>query len=189
MGRTKQLLKDISEYGKVKSFWMNPIKTHCYVTFEDQESSKRCRQAMYGRLYPSDMPKQFAGRLTVEFCSNALAAEKAGGGDVVLATKNIAPPDEPLGLNLLLERVERQTVERGRRKGGQVDILFRKTRSRPHIYWLQLTKEDIARKEEKKKQQHLELERQTTYILAAINKRGYCEERREEEATALGTGE
>jgi len=160
--RTKQLLKDISEYGKVKSFWMNPIKTHCYVTFEDQESSKRCRQAMYGRLYPSDMPKQFAGRLTVEFCSNALAAEKAGGGDVVLATKNIAPPDEPLGLNLLLERVERQTVERGRRKGGQVDILFRKTRSRPHIYWLPLTKEDIARKEEKKKQQHLELERTVT---------------------------
>jgi len=160
--RTKQLLKDISEYGKVTSFWMNPIKTHCYVTFEDQESAKRCRQAMYGRLYPSDMPKQFAGSITVEFCSNALAAEKAGGGDVVLATKNIAPPDEPMGLNLLLERVERQTVERGRRKGGQVDILFRKTRSRPHIYWLPLSKEDIARKEEKKKQQHLELERTVT---------------------------
>jgi len=176
--RTKQLLKDITTYGKVLSFWMNPIKTHCYVTFADQESAKRCRQAMYGRLYPSDMPKQFAGRLTVEFCSNAVVAEKAGGGDVMLTTKNIAPPDEPVGLNLLLERVERQTVERGRRKGGQVDILFRKTRSRPHIYWLPLTKEELARKEEKKKQQHLELERTVT---GAQTSAGDRKERRKRE--------
>lgn len=151
---TKHLLKHITKFGAITTFWMNNIKTDAYLTFEDEDAARACRKAMWGRRYPPDMPPICSGKIDIEYCSSAVVAEKSGEPEPV--KKQGAPPVEPAGISELLERSEGRPVKR-RRVGGQVDSLFQKTRTRPLLYWMALTDDEIKKKETKKRLGHEEL--------------------------------
>ncbi|KAI3881988.1 hypothetical protein MKW92_024278 [Papaver armeniacum] len=50
----------LAKTGSVSSFWMDPIKTHCYVTYSSVEEAKDTRNAVYNLQWPTN-----GGRLLV----------------------------------------------------------------------------------------------------------------------------
>ncbi|KAI3930639.1 hypothetical protein MKX01_037085 [Papaver californicum] len=77
-------LKAVQEFlaktGSVSSFWMDPIKTHCYVTYSSVEEAKDTRNAVYNLQWPTN-----GGRL--------LVAEFVDSQEVKMKVE--APPQSP----------------------------------------------------------------------------------------------
>ncbi|CDH48797.1 hypothetical protein RO3G_06496 [Lichtheimia corymbifera JMRC:FSU:9682] len=57
----------IGKYGTVRRFWMDAIKTHCYVIYESTEEAKAAFEGIDGIVFPRDTGKQVTvGGLTPE---------------------------------------------------------------------------------------------------------------------------
>ncbi|CDS07754.1 hypothetical protein LRAMOSA01703 [Lichtheimia ramosa] len=55
----------IGQYGTVKRFWMDAIKTHCYVIYESTEEAKAAFDGIDGIVFPRDTGRQITvGSLT-----------------------------------------------------------------------------------------------------------------------------
>ncbi|KAI8062373.1 uncharacterized protein B0P05DRAFT_556695 [Gilbertella persicaria] len=52
-----------SKYGTIKRFWMDMIKTHCYVIYENEEEAKAANDNINGIVFPADTGK----KLTVDY--------------------------------------------------------------------------------------------------------------------------
>ncbi|XP_026434270.1 cyclin-dependent kinase 12-like isoform X4 [Papaver somniferum] len=70
----------LAKTGSVSSFWMDPIKTHCYVTYSSVEEAKDTRNAVYNLQWPTN-----GGRL--------LVAEFVDSQEVKMRVE--APPQSP----------------------------------------------------------------------------------------------
>ncbi|RZC49260.1 hypothetical protein C5167_017687 [Papaver somniferum] len=70
----------LAKTGSVSSFWMDPIKTHCYVTYSSVEEAKDTRNAVYNSQWPTN-----GGRL--------LVAEFVDSQEVKMRVE--APPQSP----------------------------------------------------------------------------------------------
>jgi hypothetical protein len=127
---TLQAVKELLEQtGRVQGFWMDQIKTHCYVVYESVEQAEATRRALYGlqwppgishkTLQPDFVPLEEARRFTDAAAAASTPTEqkeRPGGssGGAGAAEKNRARPVLATPL----------------------DVLFRKTRARPPLYWL-----------------------------------------------------
>nr|XP_054769210.1 apoptotic chromatin condensation inducer in the nucleus-like [Lytechinus pictus] len=60
-----QLKELLGRYGTLSAdgFWMNNIKSHCFVTYESSDEAMACREALHGTTWPSSNPK----KLRVDF--------------------------------------------------------------------------------------------------------------------------
>ncbi|ETO02818.1 hypothetical protein RFI_34594 [Reticulomyxa filosa] len=73
---TTKLLHRFGEFGPVKRFWINNVKTHCYIVFESVDDAVKCRTAMDGTYYPTDQPKIHAGELRMKHVTSEEASRK-----------------------------------------------------------------------------------------------------------------
>jgi len=73
---TLKLTNQLNEFGPVKRFWINHIKTFCYVVFEGKNEAAKCRSTMDGMFYPTDQPKIHAGELRVKYITGEEANRK-----------------------------------------------------------------------------------------------------------------
>ena len=74
IGQLKQLF---GRYGKLveDGFWINKIKSHCFVTFENQDEAVKAREGLHGSRWPPSNPWQ----LIVDFSSkDVLESYKSG---------------------------------------------------------------------------------------------------------------
>ncbi|KAF1796738.1 hypothetical protein V8B55DRAFT_1394330 [Mucor lusitanicus] len=63
----KHVQELLSKYGTVKRFWMDSIKTHCYVTYETASQAKEAFQQVNGIKFPADTGRLLTvGELTSE---------------------------------------------------------------------------------------------------------------------------
>ncbi|KAJ1382752.1 SAP domain [Sesbania bispinosa] len=114
----------LGKTGSVTSFWMDQIKTHCYVTYSSVEEAIETRNAVYNLQWPPH-----GGRL--------LVAEYVDPEEVKMKPPPVArerlpsPPPPP-------EKVDPPIVT--------LDDLFRKTTATPRIYYLPLSEEQVAAK-------------------------------------------
>jgi len=185
-------------------FWIDNIKSHCYVKFTDSAGAAATRQALHGLKWPSGNPKN----LNVDFAENNLMWVVTGellGEEPKIVEEVIEIEDKEPAAGQLTERRrsareeetaeerrDRREKERNERESKRkeretnarrtgvtrearrpvsaapagppeitveeppaklLDDLFRKTVATPCIYWLPLTDQQVAEKEERAKQQ------------------------------------
>ncbi|KAK4799905.1 hypothetical protein SAY86_025270 [Trapa natans] len=159
----------LGKTGTVKSFWMDHIKTHCYVTYSSVEEAVETRNAVYNLKWPSNggrllmaefvEPEEVKARL--EAPPQAPAPPPAvtvqppqphAPRQQAAPPKHQLPPPPPLpppaqekdrGLHLPPpppppEKADPTIVT--------LDVLFRKTKATPRIYYLPLSEEQVAAK-------------------------------------------
>ncbi|XP_057291399.1 apoptotic chromatin condensation inducer in the nucleus-like isoform X2 [Hydractinia symbiolongicarpus] len=169
----------IQKTGTIKDnkFWMNNIKSHCYVMLSSEEEANTTREAMHGLRWPSGNPKI----LKVDFAVMEKMFEDTNGtvGEqpkVVIeiddkendstkehkekeeSTQHKSRENERKRRN---ERSEKHATKDVKNKADKadkkreespaklLDDLFRKTKATPCIYWLPLTDAQILEKEKK----------------------------------------
>lgn len=133
-------------------FWIDKIKSHCYVVYSDVEEAAACRRALHGIKWPVTSPKI----LDVDFADQD---EMARDTDGVLGTKKEKerdikaekipkkeqPEEKPM-------EVEEEEEDDQKNPGNLLDNLFRKTKTTPCLYWLPLTDEQIATREREREE-------------------------------------
>eukprot|EP00741_Cyanophora_paradoxa_P020952 tig00021319_g20227.t1 len=159
----------LSGFGKVQNVWLDSIKSKCFATFESAEEGAACREGLYNLLWPP----RTGQKLHVEFFTEAEMQRAIEGSQ---ASASSAPTRRgPQGgvaaaAAAAAASVRPQEGARRERDGGpaaakathdqgarhrereeaagprSLDELFRKTRTRPHIYWLPLDPAVVAAK-------------------------------------------
>ncbi|XP_041008063.1 apoptotic chromatin condensation inducer in the nucleus-like [Juglans microcarpa x Juglans regia] len=165
----------LDKTGSVASFWMDHIKTHCYVTYSSVEEAIETRNAMYnlqwppkgGRLLLAEFVDPQEVKMWVE-APQTLAAPASAGPTIPPAPPTPKPqpshqhklqllpppplpPPPPLS-NLLQSREQVHLPpppplpEKLDPPVVTLDDLFRKTKAMPRIYYLPLSEEQVAEK-------------------------------------------
>ncbi|MCD9639370.1 hypothetical protein HAX54_023811 [Datura stramonium] len=165
----------LAKTGEVCSFWMDQIKTHCYVTYSSVEEAIETRNAVYNLQWP---PK--GGRLLVaDFVDPQQVQTKIDGREPATPATNLSPAMPPASSSVqappVRQQGRKQQVESEHPVTRQpppapptappikerlappvadkieppvitLDDLFRKTKAAPRIYYLPLTDEEVAKK-------------------------------------------
>ncbi|KAK4352427.1 hypothetical protein RND71_027945 [Anisodus tanguticus] len=160
--------------GEVCSFWMDQIKTHCYVTYSSVEEAIETRNAVYNLQWPPN-----GGRLLVaDFVDPQQVQTKVEGREPASPPKNTSPAVPPASFSVQAPPAQQQSRKQQAESEHPLtrqpppppsapptkemlpspvadkndppivtlDDLFRKTKATPRIYYLPLTDEEIAKK-------------------------------------------
>ncbi|KAJ0233519.1 SAP domain-containing protein [Hirschfeldia incana] len=147
----------LGKTGNVTSFWMDSIKTHCYVSYSSVEEAAATREAVYNLQWPPN-----GGRLlTAEFVGSEEVKAKLEPPQAKPQPQAQAPsrppattlpPPPPLAKAPPV--VERVTLppppplvpEEQEPPIVTLDDLFKKTKAIPRIYYLPLSEDQVAAK-------------------------------------------
>ncbi|KAB8092014.1 hypothetical protein EE612_017751, partial [Oryza sativa] len=166
----------LGKTGSLCSFWMDHIKTHCYVTFSSVEEAVATRDAVYDLQWPPNN----GNRLVAEFVDPQevklkLDPPPPAAAPISPATTPKEPPFQQAQANQNMPRqaaaprehlppppplTKPPTSDSGSAKERlpptpkkqpeppvvTLDDLFRKTHSSPRIYYLPLSEEEVAAK-------------------------------------------
>lgn len=187
-----QLKELLLKYGSLKSnekkqpaeplFWIDAVKSHCYVAYETQSDAEQARLALNNLTWPASNPKQ----LSVDFSSmdeivdviehDGKVKTSSSNGDRVAIEKERKIREWDLhklnekegavttnGKGGASRRKEEEASSQGPPK--TLDDLFRKTNAVPFIYWLPLSQEQVG--EKMREEERLRAEREAR--IAALN--------------------
>jgi len=168
-------LKDfLAVHGEYSDFWIDKIKSNCFVKYNEVDSAINCRKLIHGKKWPSSNPKTLRVMYSTEV---KMQSAKEGTIDTasykrpenIRREKRRSASRSPVrGM-----RSENEFVKDSKRRekspeesaeseeddddvgGICLDDLFKKTKTVPSVYWLPLTDEEIkarddAREERKK---------------------------------------
>ncbi|XP_065873387.1 uncharacterized protein [Euphorbia lathyris] len=171
----------LGKTGTVTSFWMDHIKTHCYVSYSSVEEAIETRNAVYNLQWPSNggrlLVAEFVGPQEVRNRAEAPqspAAPVTPGASIAspvppqpsprqqvsrqqLPPPPALPPPPPLSNpppareRLVNLPPPPPPPEKHDPPIVTLDDLFRKTRATPRIYYLPLTEEQVTAKLERAK--------------------------------------
>ncbi|KAH7421824.1 hypothetical protein KP509_13G077200 [Ceratopteris richardii] len=161
---TLKAVKDLlAEFGQCIDFWMDQIKTHCFVTYSKVDEAVAARNGLYNLQWPSS----FGNLLVAEFVDPTEVKIRSDGS---FEKMNAPAPTAPRGVLNQAPPPGAQPPTHGYSnapaaaapvRGRQIvqvpikepeppvptlDDLFRKTKAKPHIYYLPLTDEQVAEK-------------------------------------------
>ncbi|CAN6289276.1 unnamed protein product [Urochloa humidicola] len=166
----------LGKTGSVQNFWMDHIKTHCYVTFSSVDEAVATRDAVYNLQWPPNN----GNKLIAEFVDpqevklklepppppaapvSPAAAARAPPVQQAQANQNMPrqaatskeqlPPPPPLSKPPMADPAASAkekltpTPKKPEPPVVTLDDLFRKTQSSPRIYYLPLSEEEVAAK-------------------------------------------
>ncbi|XP_055835610.1 uncharacterized protein LOC129904105 [Solanum dulcamara] len=165
----------LARTGEVCSFWMDQIKTHCYVTYSSVEEAIETRNAVYnlqwppngGRLLAADFvdPQQVQTKIEGQEPASppkvtspavppasssfqAPPAQQQGRKQQAELEHSLArqPPLAPPSAPPTKEMLPSPVADKNDPPIVTLDDLFRKTKATPRIYYLPLTDEEVAKK-------------------------------------------
>ncbi|KAF3440172.1 hypothetical protein FNV43_RR18451 [Rhamnella rubrinervis] len=150
----KSVQELLGKTGNVASFWMDHIKTHCYVTYSSVEEAINTRNAVYNLQWPPN-----GGRLLVAEFVDPQEVKTRQPSLVNISRSNssfllhlLSPPRHPC-LTLPKQRAASSTTsspltltEKHDPPIVTLDDLFRKTKATPRIYYLPLAEEQVEAK-------------------------------------------
>ncbi|GAB9469468.1 hypothetical protein Gpo141_00006746 [Globisporangium polare] len=138
----------VQEHGEfiANGFWMDAIKTHCYVSYASKEVASKTRESLQGKVWPPAT----GIALSVDFSQQtAMSVNDNGEGDV--------PRKQSL------KRKARDSEADTTPSGGSprrrvqapvsIDALFLKTETKPVLYYLPLTDEQVQQRKELQREQ------------------------------------
>lgn len=182
-----QLKEVLTKHGSIieDKFWTDKVKSKCCVMYESVESAQLTRESLHGQQWPSSNPKTLKVSYTTEEAlvkhQQSDLAKPTGKPDSsengLNATGQVNKPiTNRLGeseasdsvKNRLGDRVSGEISTKSSNvnreddssKPQELDDLFKKTKSAPHLYWQPLTasQADIRQKERKEREaRNLEL--------------------------------
>ncbi|XP_058971333.2 apoptotic chromatin condensation inducer in the nucleus-like [Pocillopora verrucosa] len=156
---TLNQLKDLlGKHGTLvqDGFWIDRIKSHCYVVYTDEDDAVASRQALHGIKWPATSPKI----LDVDYADDD---EMARDTDGLLGREK----EKERELNAEKDEIKERAVEEEKpmvteekeeeeedqkNAGNLLDNLFKKTKTIPCLYWLPLTDEQIATREREREE-------------------------------------
>ncbi|XP_042395057.1 uncharacterized protein LOC121985578 [Zingiber officinale] len=162
----------LAKTGTLSSFWMDHIKTHCYVTYSSVEEATSTRSAVYNLQWPPNggnlLVAEFVDPQEVKAQTEAPPQAPASNPNTPKATnfqqpQAAQPPAHQHALKQYqpLPPITRQPDPQPVRErlppppppprepdppALTLDDLFKKTKAAPRIYYLPLTKEEVASK-------------------------------------------
>ncbi|XP_074592371.1 uncharacterized protein LOC141848210 [Curcuma longa] len=162
----------LAKTGTVCSFWMDHIKTHCYVTYSSVEEATTTRSAVYNLQWPPNggnlLVAEFVDTQEVKARTEAPPQAPASNPNTPKATNFQQPQaaqlpahQHSLKQHQPLPPITRQPDPQPVRDrlppppppprepdppALTLDDLFKKTKATPRIYYLPLTKEEVASK-------------------------------------------
>lgn len=116
----------LSTYGAVEDFWIDPIKSHCYVKYAGPEQADACRRALYGMRWPLDNSR----RLVVDFVPDMTIAEQT------VSSVDSSQPSADAA----------QAKGEARKQSKTLEDLFFKTEAQPALYYLPAVIDETNRK-------------------------------------------
>ncbi|KAI7729350.1 hypothetical protein M8C21_017431 [Ambrosia artemisiifolia] len=136
-------LKAVQEFlgktGTIVSFWMDQIKTHCYITYSSVEEAIETRNAVCNLQWPVN-----GGRLLMaDFVD---PQEPSPRVKQQLPPPPSLPPPPPLSNPPSARNRAPPAPEKIDPPIVTLDDLFKKTRATPRIYYLPLSDEEVAAK-------------------------------------------
>ncbi|KAL0698558.1 hypothetical protein Bca4012_054680 [Brassica carinata] len=150
----------LGKTGNVTSFWMDSIKTHCYVSYSSVEEATATREAVYNLQWPPN-----GGRLlTAEFVGSEEVKAKLepplppppqakpqpqGQAPSRPPTTALPPPPPLAKAPPVIERLPPPpplVPEEQEPPIVTLDDLFKKTKAIPRIYYLPLSEDQVAAK-------------------------------------------
>ncbi|KAK1308470.1 hypothetical protein QJS10_CPA09g00493 [Acorus calamus] len=155
----------LGKTGNVCSFWMDQIKTHCYVTYSSVEEATETRNALYNLQWPPNGgrllivefvdPQEVKTRLDAPLPSPAPVASSPTTPSAQPAHQNQATATRQNSFRQQLQDLPPpppilppppSTKKKQEDPPMTLDDLFRKTRATPRIYYLPLSEEQVAAK-------------------------------------------
>ncbi|CAH0492862.1 unnamed protein product [Peronospora farinosa] len=133
LNAVKELVQEFGSFVE-EGFWMDAIKTHCFVTYLTSEIAEKARAALDGKVWPPENGRSLSVKLI-----NCTAMEVAQHGEA-----NI--PDQA-------KSKISSGVQSAQRPKVTIDEFFQKTETKPVLYYLPLTDEQIKQKKERRGQQ------------------------------------
>lgn len=116
---TKSVERLFSEFGKIEVFWLSPIKDYCYVTYSNAEEAKSARDHVHGLCWPDDERPP----LDCELCDSSEVKDA-------------------------VKEKSKKVRKKKDRPTAPLDMLFKRTRAKPQIYWLPVAAKDIKQEKE-----------------------------------------
>jgi len=149
--RPLQLTKvknELAKYGNMENFWMDTIKTHCYVIYSKPEEADYCFLSLNNTRFPCDIPKIHAGLLTITFASEQDALLVCQQGEEALQPKD---KTEQLRQKLLLQTRQQHQNQHPHLsqplKPRTPKDIFRYTETKPLIFWMPANQDKIKENE------------------------------------------
>eukprot|EP00466_Bigelowiella_natans_P007241 jgi/Bigna1/76600/fgenesh1_pg.42_\ len=133
--RVSDVRKLLEKHGNVVHFWMDKIRTHCYTIFSSEEEAAQCKEALDGLVWSEGSVKT----LKVLF----VAVDEA---------IDAARPKLPTARRKQATKREEEEEDREKREKVSLktlDELFKRTTTKPPLYWLPLTDEEVEERERK----------------------------------------
>nr|CAG4642846.1 EOG090X0F73 [Evadne anonyx] len=164
-------------------FWIDKVKSSCLVQFETEEEAEETRAALHGIHWPTSNPKTLVvDYSTVENLENRLSGKELSAPQNSKTDASLRPSGAVQSNQLRLDKAERvREWDQGKVGDGStspaadtslpedksksakdetpaklLDDLFRKTKTSPCIYWLPLTAQQIAEKQNMRRQRQLD---------------------------------
>jgi len=124
------LMKLLEEHGTIAEFWIDKIKSFCFVTYKSVEETISARNAIHDLIWP---PNNRGNPLFTEFVSAEEAKERIKNHGKEPVQTPVAPPST----QILTENSESQHIP------PKLDELFRRTTAEPRIYFKPLSLEEV----------------------------------------------
>jgi hypothetical protein len=71
LGKYGALLTNITSTTSEKHyFWINSVKSHCYVAFENENGARAAKEALNNSIWPQSNPKQLKVLFILDLVSN-----------------------------------------------------------------------------------------------------------------------
>eukprot|EP00118_Oscarella_pearsei_P017673 m.177173 g.177173 ORF g.177173 m.177173 type:complete len:551 (+) comp39157_c0_seq5:163-1815(+) len=160
-----QIKELLSNKAAIKDFWMDRIKSHCYVTYASEADAEASREYLDKLKWPGTSPKYLSvDYATVEELNKAKGIVTGKKLVEVSSEGDGQPPSDEKTAGEKSGAVEAMDQEEPKEEAAKVDVptaakllddLFRKTKTQPSLYWLPLTAQEAA---EKMKRQKVEAE-------------------------------
>ncbi|RID77136.1 hypothetical protein BRARA_A00066 [Brassica rapa] len=144
----------LGKTGNVTSFWMDTIKTHCYVSYGSVEEAAATREAVYNLQWPPNggrlLTAEFVGPEEVKAKLEAPPQPQTQAPSHPPATALPPPPPlakaPPVKERHALPPPPPLVPEEQEAPIVTLDDLFKKTKAIPRIYYLPLSDEQVAAK-------------------------------------------
>ncbi|GES85190.1 apoptotic chromatin condensation inducer in the nucleus-like [Rhizophagus clarus] len=148
---TLPMVRDLLEqFGRIEYFWMDKIKSHCYVKFETTESAISARETLWHIIFPPETGRPLELEfLTFERAQELIAeaeekSAKSGNGALREARDKRLNGNSSLGTETATRFPipSSQTQPISNVRVISLDTLFSKTSTKPTLYYKPVSQED-----------------------------------------------
>ncbi|KAE9547922.1 hypothetical protein FO519_008870 [Halicephalobus sp. NKZ332] len=150
LGSLQNVLKKFGEFDAEKEFWIDSIRSHCFVKYASADEASKARDALHYIEWPPGNKTE----ITADYSNEEEFDHFRGVIKKVIRNESVddessrsTKQEEAASPRIREEKADR---EKRHEEKKSIEQLFRKTKTEPAIYYLPLTEEEAARNQVRK---------------------------------------